>query len=124
MRAVDSSRQRSSFSSSSERARGGDLKSRRLEPKLGYGFAAFADRFTLTPEAGLGLSDTGRDMTLGWRLERRPVPGDVGSLELGFEARRRESADSVDTRLMPLRNALHGASCMRVFAPVLESEMG
>ena len=72
---------------------GGDLKSRRLEVNLGYGFCAFADRFTLTPQAGLGLSDTGRDMTLGWRLVRRPVPGDVGSLELGFEARRRESAN-------------------------------
>ena len=36
---------------------GDDLKSRRLELKLGYGFSAFGDRFTLTPEAGVGLSD-------------------------------------------------------------------
>ena len=32
-------------------------------------------------------------MSLGWRLVRRPVPGDAGSVELGFEARRRESAN-------------------------------
>ena len=72
-------------------AGGNDLKSRRLEARFGYGFSAFGDRFTLIPEAGVGLSDAGRDMSLGWRLERRPLPGDLGSLELSFEARRRES---------------------------------
>ena len=71
---------------------GDDLKSRRLELKLGYGLAAFGDRFTLTPEAGVGLSDTGRDYSLGWRLVRRPGPGDTGALGISFEARRRESA--------------------------------
>ena len=39
------------------------------EVKLGYGFSAFADRFTATPELGLGLSDSERDYRLGWRLE-------------------------------------------------------
>ena len=29
---------------------------RRLEFRLGYGFAAFGDRFTSTPELGLGSS--------------------------------------------------------------------
>ena len=48
-------------------------------------------RFTLTPEAGAGLSDTGRDYSLGWRL-RRDGPG-PGSLELALEATRRESAN-------------------------------
>ena len=73
---------------------GDDLKSRRLELKLGYGFSAFGDRFTLTPEAGVGLSDTGRDYSLGWRLVLHPgAGGDSGSLELSFEARRRESAN-------------------------------
>ena len=72
---------------------GDELKSRRLEARFGYGFAAFGDRFTWTPEAGLGLSDTGRDLSLGWRLVRRSSPGDIGSLELSFEATRRESAN-------------------------------
>ena len=71
-----------------------DLKSRRLEFKLGYGFSAFGDRFTWTPEAGAGLSDTGRDYSLGWRLVRGAGSGgDGGSLELSFEATRRESAN-------------------------------
>ena len=71
-----------------------DLKSRRLELKLGYGFSAFGDRFTFTPEAGVGLSDTGRDYSLGWRLVRGAGSGgDGGSFELSFEATRRESAN-------------------------------
>ena len=47
-----------------------ELKSRRLELKFGYGLSAFGDRFTWTPEVGFGLSDTGRDYSLGWRLVR------------------------------------------------------
>ena len=70
---------------------GGDLRSRRLELKLGYGFSAFGDRFTSTSEAGFGLSDSGRDYSLGWRLglaQRGPA-----SVELKLEATRRESAN-------------------------------
>ena len=70
-----------------------ELKSRRLELKFGYGLWAFGDRFTWTPEAGVGLSDTGRDYSLGWRLVRGGFGGDGGSFELSFEARRRESAN-------------------------------
>ena len=70
-----------------------DLKSRRLELKLGYGFSALGDRFTMTPEVGAGFSDTGRDYSLGWRLVRRSSGGDIGSLELAVEATRRESAN-------------------------------
>ena len=78
-----------------------DLKSRRLELRLGYGFSAFGDRFTWTPEVGVGLSDTGRDYSLGWRLVRGGSGGDGGSLELYFEARRRESAnDNADPEHM------------------------
>ena len=75
---------------------GGDdeLKSRRLELKFGYGLSAFGDRFTWTPEVGVDLSDTGRDYSLGWRLVRGAGSGgDGGSLDLSFEARRRESAN-------------------------------
>ena len=70
-----------------------ELKSRRLELKFGYGLSAFGDRFTWTPEIGVGLSDTGRDYSLGWRLVRGGFGGDGGSLELSFEATRRESAN-------------------------------
>ena len=71
-----------------------ELKSRRLELKFGYGLSAFGDRFTWTPEVGVGLSDTGRDYSLGWRLVRGGSGGgDGGSFELSFEARRRESAN-------------------------------
>ena len=59
----------------------------------GYGFGAFGDQFTWTPEAGFGLSDVGRDYSFGWRLDRRAWGGVIGSLELSFEARRRESAN-------------------------------
>ena len=68
-----------------------DLKARRLEARFGYGFAAFGNRFTLTPEAGLGLSNADRDYSLGWRLVRGGADG--RSLELSFEARRRESVN-------------------------------
>ena len=70
-----------------------ELKSRRLELKFGYGLSAFGDRFTWTPEVGVGLSDTGRDYSLGWRLVLGGSGSDGGSLELSFEARRHESAN-------------------------------
>ena len=75
-----------------------DLKNRRQELKFGYGFAAFGDRFTWMPEAGVGLSDTGRDYSLGWRLLRGGAGApDGGAFELSFEARRHEN-DNDDTR--------------------------
>ena len=70
-----------------------DLSSRRLELKFGYGLPAFGGRFTWTPEADIGLSDTGRDYSLGWRLVRGGSGDDGGSLEFSFEARRSESAN-------------------------------
>ena len=68
-----------------------ELGSRRLEAKLGYGVSAFGGRFTATPEVGAGLSDSGRDYRLGWRLMR--AGAGPGSLELSLEATRRESAN-------------------------------
>ena len=70
---------------------GGKLQQQRLEARLGYGFAATGDRFTATPEIAVALSNAGREYSLGWRLVRRARPGDRGSLELSFEARRHES---------------------------------
>ncbi len=70
---------------------GDSLRDRRLEARFGYGFGAFGDRFTATPEIAIGLSDAGRDYSLGWRLTPGGVALDGRSLELAFEARRRES---------------------------------
>ena len=64
---------------------------RRLEARFGYGIGVSGGRFTMTPEIGLGLSDAGRDASLGWRLTR--TGSGPGSLELSLEARRRESAN-------------------------------
>ena len=48
--------------------------------------------YTWTPEAGAAISDTGCDLSLGWRLTGGAGNG-PGSSELSFEARRRESAN-------------------------------
>ena len=75
---------------------------RRLEARFGYGFAAFGDRFTSTPEIAVGLSGAGRDYSLSWRLARGG--GLHGSaLELAVEARRLESTLN---RRMPPEHAL------------------
>ena len=71
---------------------GNGLHHRRLEARFGYGFPAFGDCFTATPEIAVGLSDAARDYSLGWRLARDDRAPDGGSLELALEARRRESA--------------------------------
>ena len=70
-----------------------ELKSRRLELRFGYGLPAFGGRFTWTPEAYIGLSDTGRDYSLGWRLVRGGSGDGGGSFEISFEARRSESVN-------------------------------
>ena len=67
---------------------GSDPANRRLELRLGYGFAAFGDRFTSTPELGLELGQGQREVSLGWRLNLARS-GPV-SMELGLEAIRRE----------------------------------
>ena len=71
---------------------GDSAGARRLEMTAGYGIAMFGGRFTGTPEFGLGLSDTGRDYRLGWRLGLGS--NGAASFDLGLEATRRESAHS------------------------------
>ena len=68
-----------------------DLRRRRLEARFGYGSTMFGNRFTGTLEIGLGLSEAGRDYSLGWRLTR--AGAGPGSLEFLLEAHRRESAN-------------------------------
>ena len=72
-------------------ANGNGGGNRRLEGRIGYGLPVFGDRFTGTPEIGFGLSDGGRDYSLGWRLTREGR--DAGSFEVALEATRRESAN-------------------------------
>ena len=84
---------------------GGTLDSRRLEARLGYGFPLLGDRLIGTPEIGLGLSDTGRDYSLGWRLAL------AGShriaFDLALEGTRREAAnDDAPEHGLRLRGAL------------------
>ena len=70
---------------------GDELDRRRFEAVLGYGVPMFGHRFVGTPELGLGLTDTGRELRLGWRLGLACGTGRV-SLDLALEAARRESA--------------------------------
>ncbi len=71
------------------------LGRRRLEARVGYGLSAFGGRFTGTPELGFGVSESGRDYRLGWRLTLaggNTAGGNAGSFGLHLEATRREAA--------------------------------
>ena len=75
-------------------AEGAGLDSTRLDLKLGYGLPTFGGRFTWTPQVGMSLSESDREVSLGWQLMRsgsRTPNG--GSFDLTLEARRRESAN-------------------------------
>ena len=76
----------------------------RLEAELGYGIPAFGGAVTATPHLGFGLTDTGRDYRLGWRLTsaRKGTPG----FELGLEATRREAAAADAEHALMLRGAI------------------
>ena len=67
-----------------------DLANRRLNVGFGYGFPAFGDRFTSTPEFGLGLGQGRREYSLGWRLNLAQTG--PTALELRLQATRSESA--------------------------------
>ena len=66
---------------------GTGLQHQRLELQLSYGFLALGDRFTLTPELGLGLYDSGRDYRIGWSLKSL---AEDGSFAFSFDVTRRE----------------------------------
>ena len=63
--------------------------SRRLDAEVGYGIAMFGGGFTGTPNVGMGLSDTARELRLGWRL----APAGGGGFEVNLDAARREAAN-------------------------------
>ena len=75
---------------------GDALEGRTLEAKLGYGFAAFGERFTSTPSLGLSLTDTHRETVLGWRLGEARTRGLVFGLDV--EGARGGSAAGDDGR--------------------------
>ena len=62
--------------------------SRRLDAEVGYGLPAFGGGFTGTPHVGMGLSDTARELRMGWRLS--PTGGE--GFELHLDAARRDGA--------------------------------
>ena len=76
----------------------------RLEAELGYGIPAFGGALTATPHLRFGLTDTGRDYRLGWRLKsaRKGAPG----FEVGLEATRREAANADAEHALMLRGAI------------------
>ena len=61
--------------------------SQRLDAEVGYGIALFGGGFTGTPNVGMGLSDTARELRLGWRL----APADGGDFEFHLDAARRDA---------------------------------
>ena len=84
---------------------GGFDAERRFEATLGYGMSAFGGRFVGTPELGLGLSESGRDYRLGWRLGLTQS-GRVG-FDLNLEATRREAAnDDAPEHAIGIRSSL------------------
>ena len=76
----------------------------RLEAELGYGIALFGGGFTGTPHLGFGLSDTGRDYRLGWRLTsaRKGDPG----FTIDLDATRREAANADAEHGLMLRGTI------------------
>ena len=70
--------------------------SSRLDAEAGYGMALFGGGFTGTPNVGLGLSDTARELRMGWRLS----PAGGGGFELNLDAARRDSAGDTPEHLI------------------------
>ncbi len=77
----------------------GALSVRRLDARIGYGFGVYGDRYTATPELGLGFSDTDRELRPGWRLSEQVSSG--LAFEFGLEGTRR-------TRIGAEAGAEHG----------------
>ena len=68
---------------------GDELERRHLDARLGYGFALFGGGYTGTPQLGLGLTGSAREVSLGWRLAEAQGAGLVFALDV--EGARRES---------------------------------
>ena len=84
--------------------RGTTASAGRLEAELGYGIAMFDGGFTGTSHLGVGLTETGRDYRLGWRLTSAQ-PGGPG-FEIRLEATRRETANADTGHGIALRGVI------------------
>ena len=76
---------------------------RRLEAELGYGMAAFGGDFTGVPNAGLALTEGGRDWRLGWRLT--PAWPDSWDFEVNLDVLRNEADGEAPEHAVMLRSA-------------------
>ena len=72
-------------------ANGGADRSGRLDAEVGYGLALFGGGFTGTPHVGLGLSETDREVRMGWRLS--PAGSGGAGFGISLDATRTESAN-------------------------------
>ncbi|MDE0409528.1 MAG: hypothetical protein OXN81_16900, partial [Alphaproteobacteria bacterium] len=61
----------------------------RLDGEVGFALPLFGGGFTGTPNAGFGLSETARELRLGWRL----APAGGGGFELRLDAAQRAVAN-------------------------------
>ena len=69
-------------------ANGKAAPSNRLDTEFGYGLPVFGDRFTGTPNVGLGMSEAARDWRIGWRLN--PAAPNASGFEVSLDAVCRE----------------------------------
>ena len=76
----------------------------RLQGEIGYGLPALGGRFTGTPNVGFGLSDSGRDYRIGWRLT--PATANGPGFEASLDATRNEAGGNAPEHAVLLRAAL------------------
>ena len=65
----------------------------RRDGEVGHGLPVFGGGFTGTPNVGFGLSDTAREVRIGWRLS----PARGGGFEVSLDLTRRDAANDDDT---------------------------
>ena len=75
-------------------ANGDGPMSSRFDAEVGYGIGVFGGGYTGTPNVGFGLSDTAREVRMGWRLN---AAGRVGrDFEVRLDVTRREEGDGAE----------------------------
>ena len=77
---------------------------RRLEVELGYGLAVFGGDFTVAPNAGVALTESGRDWRLGWRLT--PAWSDASGFEVNLDVVRNEVDGEAPEHAVTLRGGI------------------
>ena len=77
---------------------------RRLNVELGYGLAVFGGDFTGAPNAGVALTESGRDWRLGWRLT--PAWPDASGFEVNLDVVRNEVDGEAPEHAVMLRGGV------------------